>query len=104
MSCCRHVSGEGGYLANHSSRLEAGAAAAEARLDERSSPHWDDEDEPSSSSSSSSSSSGGGGVVVDRTILRLSQTVIKLHNALNSQPLWHMLPTDDDGTNLLRVH
>ena len=102
MSCCRHVSGEGGYLANHSSRLEAGAAAAaaEARLDERSSPHWDDEDEPSSSSSSS----GGGVVVVDRTILRLSQTVIKLHNALNSQPLWHMLPTDDDGTNLLRVH
>jgi len=82
--------------------LEAGAAAAaaEARLDERSSPHWDDEDEPSSSSSSS----GGGVVVVDRTILRLSQTVIKLHNALNSQPLWHMLPTDDDGTNLLRVH
>jgi len=82
--------------------LEAGAAAAEARLDERSSPHWDDEDEPSSSSSSSGS--GSVVVVVDRTILRLSQTVIKLHNALNAQPLWHMLPTDDDGTNLLRVH
>jgi len=84
--------------------LEAGAAAAEARLDERSSPHWDDEDEPSSSSSSSSGGGSGGVVVVDRTILRLSQTVIKLHNALNSQPLWHMLPTDDDGANLLRVH
>ena len=43
------------------------------------------------------------GVVIERTTMRLRQTIIRLHNAVNGHPMW-LLHNDDGRSPSLLIH